>query len=359
MATFFSRLNYSFGNEDWNTEEKALNIQPGDRVLCITASGDRPLHILTHDCGEVVSVDANPIQNHLLQLKAAAMQSFDFDHYMAFLGATQEKYRRSDLDLLARVMHPEAAKYWVNNSKSVDKGILYQGITERLMINIAIAIHFVRGKKVDRLFAIDDLEEQRQFLKSDWETRLWRKMFDICLNPVMTKAIIHDPGLYDNLGTFKPGAYIYHRLHRCLENDLARNNIMISLLFRGKVDSQAYPPYLTEKGFNTIVPRLNRLSHETNDIVSYIEQAPDRSFDCFSLSDVASYISQEKFLQMLKGIRRIAKPGARVCVRQFLSTHKIPDEINHWLVRDHALERELEQQDRCFVYRFLVGKVKN
>ncbi|HKZ00179.1 MAG TPA: DUF3419 family protein, partial [Rhabdochlamydiaceae bacterium] len=68
MANFYSRLSYSFGNEDWITELEALRIKPGDRVVCITASGDRPLHLLLADLGELVSVDANPFQNHLFEL---------------------------------------------------------------------------------------------------------------------------------------------------------------------------------------------------------------------------------------------------------------------------------------------------
>ena len=74
MGSFFSRLSYSFGNEDWRTEQDALKIKSGDRVVCITGSGDRPLHLLLSEGQEVVSVDANIFQNQLLHLKAAALQ---------------------------------------------------------------------------------------------------------------------------------------------------------------------------------------------------------------------------------------------------------------------------------------------
>jgi S-adenosylmethionine-diacylglycerol 3-amino-3-carboxypropyl transferase len=61
MANFYSRLSYSFGNEDWLTEHKALQIQPTDSVLCVTASGDRPLNLLTKELKALVAVDANPL----------------------------------------------------------------------------------------------------------------------------------------------------------------------------------------------------------------------------------------------------------------------------------------------------------
>ena len=78
MASFFSQLRYSFGNEDWQTEKEALDIKPQDVVLCITASGDRPLNLLTRECQRMVCVDANRIQNHLLELKAAAIAVLDY-----------------------------------------------------------------------------------------------------------------------------------------------------------------------------------------------------------------------------------------------------------------------------------------
>lgn len=63
MGLFYSRLSYSIGNEDWKTEQKALQITPEDRILCVTASGDRPLNLLYSNCKEIVSVDANPFKN--------------------------------------------------------------------------------------------------------------------------------------------------------------------------------------------------------------------------------------------------------------------------------------------------------
>ena len=73
MAKFFKRLSYSIGNEDWETEREALSIQADDKVLCITASGDRPLNLLMNECREIVSIDANPVQNYLLELKIMIM----------------------------------------------------------------------------------------------------------------------------------------------------------------------------------------------------------------------------------------------------------------------------------------------
>ena len=129
MAGYFSRLSYSFGNEDWSTEAKALQVRPGDRVACITASGDRPLHILLHDCAEVVAIDANPAQNHLLNLKVAALGQLSYEEYLAFLGALPHPERLAVLHRLNPLLPPEARHFWNSNSDMIKKGVLFQGMT--------------------------------------------------------------------------------------------------------------------------------------------------------------------------------------------------------------------------------------
>jgi S-adenosylmethionine-diacylglycerol 3-amino-3-carboxypropyl transferase len=359
MPKFFSRLSYSFGNEDWNTEKKALAIKPDDRVVCITASGDRPLHILTQDCAHVTAVDANKIQNHLLHLKAAAMQRFDFDHYLSFLGATEDHHRLHSLQVLVREMSHETAQFWNTNRHLVTKGVLYQGATEQLLTRFSPVLHMFRPQKIKRLFAISHLEEQKKFIQHEWDTYFWRKSFDFALNPFLSKIVLSDPGLYSNIGTtIKAGSYIYNRMNDSLSRYLAQENHLISLMFNGKVGSKAFPPYLQEAYVRDIKSRLDRLSVETSDIGTFLENSPKNSFDCYSLSDVASYLSHSEFLRMLRGVRHSARPGARVSIRQFLSSHKLPEDFNDWFERDHQLEKELEKDDRCFVYRYLTGRVK-
>lgn len=112
MKRFFSRLSYSFGNEDWQTEQKALRLKATDRAVCITASGDRPLHLLLGDVGEIVSVDANPIQNHLLKLKIAAMKKWDYSTYLAFLGGESHPNRLSLFNMLLPDLSEETASFW-------------------------------------------------------------------------------------------------------------------------------------------------------------------------------------------------------------------------------------------------------
>lgn len=367
MPDFFSRLSYSFGNEDWNTEQKALNIRSGDRVVCITASGDRPLNLLLNDC-ELTSVDLNPIQNHLLSLKIAAMRELDFDHYLSFLGANPDNSRQETFKKLATHMHPDAAKYWMKNPKMISKGVLYQGALERILDWVSSGLQLFRGRKIEKLFSFKDVEQQREFVKKEWDNRVWQKTVELAFHPRVTRKLIKDPGAYLNLegthgagfyrdGTANVGKYLYNRITQSLESCLANENIILSLVFKGKVLPEAYSPYLTEQGTSIIKNRLDQCQIKTVDVISFLESAEEASFDCFSLSDVASYISPEQFNRLMHAIYRTARPGARFSIRQLFSNHQFPVDLIPHFKRDHQLEQQLEREDRCFVYKFMVGEI--
>lgn len=355
---FHSRLNYSFGNEDWSTEHRALRIRPSDRVISITASGDRPLHNLLDNCKEVVAVDSNKNQNLLLALKMAAMEQLDFRDYLAFLGATDGINRLDCLHQMKQEMPAELSRHWLKEKKRIDAGILFQGSLERLTQIIAGVLRVIMPYKVPRLFAIRDLQEQQEFVRTRWDTNFLRRGFNFFLHRSFTLPFLKDPGLYAQVpDSFPVGAYIYKRMNNYLQRHLAHESILLSLLFTGRVSPEVYPPYLTQKGYDVIRNRLKRLSYHTADIVEFLESSPDNYFDAFSLSDVASYISPDKFKRLMFAVYRTATPGARFSIRQFLSFHEIPIDLRERFQRDLALEQELENEDRCFVYRVMVGSI--
>ena len=352
---FYSRLSYSIGNEDWKSDHAALKLQPKDRVLCVTASGDRPLNLLHSECQEIVAVDANPWQNALLDLKKAAMEKLDYDHYLAFLGVKNHTNRLDTLSILGK---DKSIIQWKKKAKQIQKGILYQGATEKLTKVASFLVGVLRGKKIEKLFSFNDLEEQREFVQTHWDTLLWRKTFHIVLHPFITRLILKDPGLYQYVdSSIHVGNYIYSRMNHALMQFNAKESIIISLALKGKIFEEAHSPYLTESGVNTIKSRLHRLTSETADVLAYLEAAPDNSFDCFSLSDVASYISKDAFDRLTKAIYRVARPNARFCIRQFMSRHTLPETIASHFQRDDALEQKLDHEDRCFLYKFMVGKI--
>jgi len=356
---FYERLSYSFGNEDWRVERKALQIQSTDRVFCVTASGDRPLHLLLDECKEVVSVDLNPLQNYLLSLKVNAMKIFSDKEYIAFLGGAKDNRRLEKFDILNKELDSQTSYFWQKNKKMIAKGVLYQGALEKLcQKKSAYAFKFLRGNKVNRLFAMTTLDEQREFVKNEWDTPVWRLAFKFLFNTPALKFLFYDPGLFQNVGAaINPAIYLPERINHSLNSLLAKHNPFMSLIIRGYIEKDCYPPYLTYDGINEIGKRLNKLSWHTDNAIDFLEKSPPQSFNCFSMSDIASYMPENQFERMLRAIKRAACPNARFSIRQFMSDHSIPKDLAETFQRNPLLEKELEDEESCFVYRFMAGKV--
>lgn len=358
MKDFYNRLSYSFGNEDWTTEQDALKLKPNDRVFCITASGDRPLHLLLTGCKEIVSIDANPVQDYLLQLKSAAMDRLTPEEFQAFIGTKPCCNRKEISRKLVNHISKEAGHYWKSQENMIEKGVLFSGHTEKWIKRVNWTLRMLRGKEINTLFSIKDLKEQKEFLKDKWNHKLWRAAMKLALNRFSSTVFFNDPGLYAYLdANMHPGVYIYEQMMCRLEHELARDNPFISFYLWGQVAPEAYPPYLQTDGIEKIKPHLSKIESHVGNAITYLEAAPHNSFDAFSLSDIASYMDQASFLRILKAMYLAAKPGARFCLRQFMSRYKIPEGLSPYFKRDHKLESDLSHRDKGFIYDFMAGTV--
>ncbi|KAJ2842533.1 hypothetical protein J3B02_005547, partial [Coemansia erecta] len=78
----FSTYIYGFTWEDPQRDIEILDLHDGDNILAITSAGDNVLAYAAHQKGLTLHcVDMNPCQNHLLELKLAALASLDYRHF--------------------------------------------------------------------------------------------------------------------------------------------------------------------------------------------------------------------------------------------------------------------------------------
>ena len=359
MEDFYHRLSYSFGNEDCSAEKRALNIQKGDKIVCVTASGDRPLNLLTEDCGSITSIDANPMQNALLDLKMTAMRELDYEDYLAFLGLNPSKKRLMTYKELCGSLDAKSHALWLRHKRALRKGVLFQGAMEKRMRAGTFLIQLTKKAKVKKLFSFEDVELQKEYARKNIDTKGWKRVLNFALQPQLTRLFFKDPGLYEYVDRkMHIGQYLHDRIQGAFERFPAKQSWLLSMLFCGKVNKDHLPSYLTPVGLKQIKPRLDRIQYKTQDLISFLEQAPDNSYDCFSLSDVASYIPLSAFEQMVQAVYRTAKPGARFVIRQFLTNYSIPEKMAPYFERNLELEKRLADEDCCAVYRFITGTIK-
>ncbi len=322
QKNFLETVNYSSCNEDWRTEWQALRLGPKDRVLCVTGSGDRPLDLLMEDPAEIVALDLNPAQTRLLNQKISLLCG------------------SNDSDFL----------------KAMER-LLYAGRFERYYRGVSILAQMLRGGVIHRLLKCETLEEQRQIVRERWDRPWWRGTFRMLCSRWVSKTFLGDPAFFQNAPReWVIGDYIYERILKGLDTWLARESFMFSLIFCGRLAPGDLPPYLDPKTLPLIRERVGRLRPMTANLIEHLEQVAPGSYSAFSLSDVPSYLDQQLFERLLRAMARAAAPGARFCIRLFLTDQVWPDwAADLGFVREPELEKNLEAEDRGIFYRFRVG----
>jgi len=63
-----------------------MDINPSDTVLTLTSGGCNALNLLLHGAGAVVSVDCNPAQSALLELKKVAVANLPYEDVWMMFG---------------------------------------------------------------------------------------------------------------------------------------------------------------------------------------------------------------------------------------------------------------------------------
>ena len=358
MAAFFTTLNYASVNEDWRTEAEALRLSGGERVLCVTGSGARPLDLLAGADVRVLAVDRNPAQSHLLRLKQAAIAALPYDTYASFLGLrpASAARRRQVLRSLGPRLPDEARHFWSARERLVTRGVLYQGRWERFHRRLASVARVLHRRRVRALLAFDDLVAQRAYVERHWDDRGWTRTFSLACSGPVVRVLFGDPA-YCVPAAAPVGRLLHARMGALLERVLARESFMVGLVLAGALPPGDLPPHLTEAGQRVIRARLDRLEVATAEVTSFLESRPPGCFDRFSLSDVASFLDRPAFARLLAAVARAAAPGARVVLRQFLTRHAIPVALERRLVRDPVLEARLGAADRSFAYDFIVAEV--
>lgn len=356
---FMTTLNYASCNEDWRSEWDALTITPDDRILCITGSGDRPLNLLPQNPRKVIAMDLNPIQNDLLRLKMAAMRKLPYDEYASFLGLTDGRDRQGSWRKVQEGLPEECRKFWDGHTNVLEKGVIYRGRWENHLRKMALIANGMRRATIRRLFAFDDIKKQRRFVEKRWDRWWWKLTFEVLGSAAFSRIFFGDPGFYQYVDRgMNIGRYVFEGMKRYLCNHLARESFMLSLMFRSKLSEYDLPPYLDPGCVEGIIERMDRIEIRTGNLLELMETAKEKSFTKYSLSDVPSFLDQKGFERLLEGIVRSGAPGARFCIRQFLTDHVVPHRFEGILVREPDLENCLRNRDRSFAYRFIVGRVR-
>jgi len=359
MMPFCRKVNYSSCNEDGLSEIKALRIRENDRVLCITGSGARTFDLLTAKPAEIISLDFNPCQNHLLELKMRAIAGLSYENYVEFLGLRPSDRRVELFKGLRGGLSQEASNFWDRNLRLVQRGVLYQGGWEKYFKKQAILFGLVRSDLLEALFTEGEIGRQARLWDEAWDSREWRLFLRLVSHRAVWKYAFRDPGFFryvpEDVSIYE---YLQGRFEHAFKNVRLPDSPFASLLFFGRFQG-ALPPHLQKERYETLRENLHRIRIVTGALGDFLEAGGPQSLDKYSLSDFSSYTNEREYARIWRGILKTAAPQARVCERQFLVKRALPSGVQPLVRRDNDLERELEDTDSSLFFSFLVAQVRS
>ncbi|PKN48390.1 MAG: hypothetical protein CVU63_05220, partial [Deltaproteobacteria bacterium HGW-Deltaproteobacteria-20] len=339
-------LEYSDTNEDVEVSLQTLDVQPGQVVVGVTASGDTLLLALRNNPAFVAGYDLNPAQNALAELKRVAMGSLTYDEYLALLGYRVSASRTALLRRILPALPDDVRAFWLREdmTRAVEQGLWRQGSATR--------------KDLDR-----------------WEKEL-RRLADHLEDGEMSIVL----GLS---GSREDRARIQARVARSLpqyaEPAFRNNNHfkfdpfqypdgMVNHAASAKYAAPFLPedrvsPALSREDFERIRPNLHRACFQTSSMGDALALMPEEAFHRLYLSNITEYltVSDERALVELM-LEKACPDGVVVLLFLALSPAQQRDLLDHSTWSERGLARlirlsSLQQRDLTTPARALASKV--
>jgi S-adenosylmethionine-diacylglycerol 3-amino-3-carboxypropyl transferase len=356
-------LLYSQCWEDMVCARSALRIRSGDDVLAIGAAGDNVLGLLLDEPRSVLSIDINPAQTALVELKRVAVRSLPSSEVGAFLGAGRDCRRLGDYERVRAGMSRTASAYWDHRLESIQEGVIHVGRFERyLAVFRERVMRFVPGSRaVAAMLAAQSLPEQRRVYVNKWDSPLWRALVRICFGRKPLSAWGRHPRMFAHAGRVRVGEYYLGQARHALTEISIATNPYVTYMLTGSYDLEArMPAYLVPAVATRIAPLADRVEVATASLTEALRQLPSDSIDAFYLSDVFELFDPDAYEEALEEVTRVGRRGARICYWNNLVPRARPASMADKLASHSELATCLHQQDRAFLYsRFVVESVRD
>jgi S-adenosylmethionine:diacylglycerol 3-amino-3-carboxypropyl transferase len=358
------RLFFAQVREDPLLEIEALSPLSDARVVVVSSGGCTAFSLLAAGAKEVVAVDLNSTQNHLVELKVVALRRLLNPELMSFLGVAPGTARRRarTYAVLRPHLSDEAVKYWDRNEALIGRGVLNCGVSERFIAAVVgvvkLAIHD-RGR-IERLLSLESIEEQREFFTREWNTWRWKLLFPLLLNR-WTFNRTYDPGFFREVENPSFAAHFRGLIEHALCDVPVRTNYFLHQMLAGAYPDQApgaLPPYLDPSRREFLRSRLQQLQLVDAGYAEYLATCEDDSVDALALSNICEWLDQCGIDDLFEQVVRVARPGARVCFRNFVGHTSIPERFRSTLVEDPARGEKAILRDRsCLQSRIVICRV--
>lgn len=269
-AMFPPTFLYTQSWEDPRPDMEVMDINEKDVCLTLTSGGCNALNLLLHGAKQVVSVDCNPAQSALLQLKQVAIQQLEYEDVWQLFGEGRHPHAR---ELFERKLAPWLSQasyhFWRQRLHYFDQGLYYQGGMGTLCWVIQIMLKCIgMGASVKRITSARTIEEQVEIWESLWWVRFFTaapRLLMAAVNWLLSLVLLNRFVLWYGGGVpckqyeliVKDGLTMPEYCGRTMagvaySSCLRTDNYFYYNCLTGKFERDNCPAYLTKAGFKKL-----------------------------------------------------------------------------------------------------------
>ena len=352
---------YNVAWEDPRIDGKVLKMGPGETILMLTTGGCNVLDRLLDGVEHIVSVDLNPAQNALLELKLAAAQALTHEQFFQLFAHSNRRlfdavYARS----LRPLLSTSAAEFWDSNAGYFDDA-MYSGASGGLARVLCWLVWMFGLQPLVRAFlTCRTAEEQCDLLDQPQYARPFNRMvsaFDFLLpvfcpfagvpasqlRLVTGEAGDAPAGMTSLVRTFMDR--VFRKTH------LAGDNYFYYGYLYGKYSRTCCPRYLRPEYFDALKAAATRVTVRTALLHEAALDYADGYFSAMILLDHMDWLSPDQIAQEWSVFCRKLNPETgRVLWRSFSFEQRWPMLKFLTFDRRSVDETEAAMPDRVGMY---------
>lgn len=385
LFTYLSRAFFKFchGNhlvyntcwEDPRLDREALQLAASDRLLVITSAGCNALDYALDGLERVDTVDMNPRQNALLELKIAGIRNLEHEEFFELFGRGRSSNWEGLYERMRNDLSEPAKKYWDKNGKFFLGGrrrpsFYFRGSAGLFAwcINAYVNRWAKIRPEIEKLLAADSLESQAAIYYDKVKPAFWGPWIKWFLRRDATLSLLGVPRAQRiQLERKYPGGIVKF-IEDCLDAVFSKLPIKDNYFYRvyltGEYTPECCPNYLKPQCYEQLKSGLvDRVHPHTNTVLGHLKET-GRQYSHLVLLDHMDWMAehlQDVLAQQWQAIVDQADDGARILWRSAAVECEFVDPIEvtingqtrrlgELLEYDRDLADRLHQVDRVHSY---------
>lgn len=354
----FDRIRYAQCWEDADILTTALSPEPGDTCVSIASGGDNAIALLIGAPERVVALDLSPAQLACLALRVAAYGELSHQELLELIGSRPSRRRPQLYSRCRTALATPEREFWDAHPDVIDAGIGTAGKFERyftLFRKFALPLVHSRAT-TNNLLQTRSREERERFFAQVWNNQRWRAMFAVFFSRTVMGWLGRDPSFFRYVEGSVADRIMARTRHALVELDPSQNPYLHWILTG--THGEALPMALRAEHFDAIRNNIHKIEWRQCSVEAFLDEAGPASLDCFNLSDIFEYMSEENYASLLERIVTSSRRGAMLAYWNMLAPRRRPEAMASRLSSRLDLSKPLFLADKAFFYSdFIVEEV--